>query len=126
MLGVRILPGQPLRSHRLVRSRTLPSHGRDRGSNPLGSTIFGVWRSLVARLVRDQQVAGSNPVTPTMPGNRSAEVSMKPRGGLDWKWTPDRTGINQGGFPSGNGLCKLIKRVGRAGSGAEASPKPGQ
>jgi hypothetical protein len=26
----------------------------------------GVWRSLVARVVRDDEVAGSNPVTPTM------------------------------------------------------------
>jgi hypothetical protein len=25
----------------------------------------GVWRSLVARFVRDEEVAGSNPVTPT-------------------------------------------------------------
>ena len=30
-------------------------------------TVFsvGVWRSLVARTVRDGEVAGSNPVTPT-------------------------------------------------------------
>ena len=27
---------------------------------------FGVWRSLVSRLVRDQEAMGSNPVTPTM------------------------------------------------------------
>src|SRR5580692_2732524 len=26
----------------------------------------GVWRSLVARFVRDEEVAGSNPVTPTL------------------------------------------------------------
>jgi hypothetical protein len=26
----------------------------------------GVWRSLVARFVRDEEVAGSNPVTPTI------------------------------------------------------------
>jgi hypothetical protein len=26
---------------------------------------IGVWRSLVARVVRDDEVAGSNPVTPT-------------------------------------------------------------
>ena len=26
---------------------------------------FGVWRSLVARLLWEQDVAGSNPVTPT-------------------------------------------------------------
>ena len=28
----------------------------------------GVWRSLVARFVRDEEVAGSNPVTPTVEG----------------------------------------------------------
>ena len=28
--------------------------------------LLGVWRSLVARFVRDEEVAGSNPVTPTM------------------------------------------------------------
>ena len=27
---------------------------------------FGVWRSLVARLVRDEKVEGSNPFTPTI------------------------------------------------------------
>jgi hypothetical protein len=27
---------------------------------------IGVWRSLVARLVRDEEVVGSNPATPTM------------------------------------------------------------
>ena len=26
---------------------------------------FGVWRSLVSRLVRDQEAAGSSPATPT-------------------------------------------------------------
>jgi hypothetical protein len=31
---------------------------------PQGAT--GVWRSLVARFVRDEEAAGSNPVTPTM------------------------------------------------------------
>ena len=35
------------------------------GSNPIIGSIFGVWRSLVARFVRDEEVAGSNPVTPT-------------------------------------------------------------
>ena len=28
-------------------------------------TRFGVWRSLVSRLVRDQEAAGSSPATPT-------------------------------------------------------------
>jgi hypothetical protein len=30
-----------------------------------GPRAIGVWRSLVARFVRDEEVAGSNPVTPT-------------------------------------------------------------
>ena len=30
-----------------------------------GGDCHGVWRSLVARFVRDEEVAGSNPVTPT-------------------------------------------------------------
>ena len=30
------------------------------------SSHLGVWRSLVARFVRDEEVAGSNPVTPTL------------------------------------------------------------
>ena len=36
------------------------------GSNPLIGSTNGVWRSLVARIVRDDEVAGSNPVTPTI------------------------------------------------------------
>ena len=30
------------------------------------ATYFGVWRSLVSRLVRDQEAMGSSPVTPTI------------------------------------------------------------
>ena len=40
--------------------------------------LLGVWRSLVARFVRDEEVAGSNPVTPTMcdvPRHMSAYVA---------------------------------------------------
>ena len=33
--------------------------------NLFSGTQFGVWRSLVARLLREQKAAGSNPVTPT-------------------------------------------------------------
>ena len=29
---------------------------------------LGVWRSLVARFVRDEEVVGSNPATPTLMG----------------------------------------------------------
>jgi hypothetical protein len=37
---------------------------------------YGVWRSLVARFVRDEEVAGSNPVTPTsgMPGQIHIQI----------------------------------------------------
>ena len=34
----------------------------------------GVWLSLVERLVRDQEVAGSNPVTPTRTRNDLCKV----------------------------------------------------
>ena len=33
------------------------------GPDDFGATFFEVWRSLVARFVRDEEVAGSNPVT---------------------------------------------------------------
>ena len=32
----------------------------------MSSAARGVWRSLVARFVRDEEVVGSNPATPTM------------------------------------------------------------
>ncbi|CAI7978707.1 hypothetical protein FRAHR75_40163 [Frankia sp. Hr75.2] len=44
--------GAPRHATRILASSTL-SHGR------------GVWRSLVARFVRDEEVVGSNPATPT-------------------------------------------------------------
>ena len=33
---------------------------------PYNTRADGVWRSLVSRLVRDQEAMGSNPVTPTI------------------------------------------------------------
>jgi hypothetical protein len=38
---------------------------------------IGLWRSLVARLVRDEEAAGSNPVSPTIAvvDDRAAEVA---------------------------------------------------
>src|SRR5262249_20940304 len=36
--------------------------------------VFGAWRSLVARFVRDEEVAGSNPVAPTTPRMRGASM----------------------------------------------------
>ena len=36
------------------------------------STSVGAWRSLVARIVRDDEVGGSNPLAPTIPSRTSA------------------------------------------------------
>ena len=46
---------------------------------------FGLWRSLVARLVRDEEAAGSNPVSPTDPqGPEMAyELRKQARGSTD-------------------------------------------
>lgn len=43
----------------------LPLAGTIRGGYNPGSLGHGVWRSLVAHLVRDEGVGGSNPLTPT-------------------------------------------------------------
>ncbi len=43
----------------------LPWGGRGRGFKSRQPDQFGVWLSLVERTVRDREVAGSNPVTPT-------------------------------------------------------------
>ena len=48
--------------------RVFPSEivrDRGRGIESLKELNIGVWHSLVVRLVRDQEVVGSNPVTPT-------------------------------------------------------------
>ena len=47
---------------------------------------FGVWRSLVSRLVRDQEAMGSSPVTPTTPAvsmSRTAGFSFSQRDARD-------------------------------------------
>ena len=49
-----------------------PSH-RVGAVRPLSARLreaFGVWRSLVARFVRDEEAVGSNPATPTKWGDR--------------------------------------------------------
>src|SRR5215207_2387913 len=38
---------------------------------------YGVWRSLVARFVRDEEVAGSNPVTPTSRGPSQRKLASR-------------------------------------------------
>ena len=52
---IRLQPGRKLRKSPPA---FLPEEG-DSGK------IIGVWRSLVARFVRDEEAVGSNPATPT-------------------------------------------------------------
>ena len=52
----------------LLYCRALP--GCDTIGNAVYGTLYvGMWRSLVARFVRDEEVAGSNPVIPTRNSN---------------------------------------------------------
>src|SRR6266542_3377217 len=37
----------------------------------------GAWRSLVARIVRDDEVVGSNPLAPTKPTNLAVELKYR-------------------------------------------------
>ena len=48
----------------------------------LSPAAHGVWRSLVARFVRDEEVVGSNPATPTI------ESTLKPT-----SWKPHDVGF---------------------------------
>ncbi len=56
------------------------------------STSVGAWRSLVARIVRDDEVGGSNPLAPTIPvaSWSSARTRAPP-------WCPQRTAVPPGG-----------------------------
>ena len=63
---------------RLIRPRSGPENslaaraefGKKAAPSSRGGTVFakhiGVWRSLVARFVRDEEAVGSNPATPTI------------------------------------------------------------
>jgi hypothetical protein len=42
----------------------------------------GVWRSLVARFVRDEEAVGSNPATPTCPMSQGIGIGLNPRLGF--------------------------------------------
>ena len=57
----------------LLYCRALP--GCDTIGNAVyGTSYVGMWRSLVARFVRDEEVAGSNPVIPTRNLNEPYEA----------------------------------------------------
>lgn len=59
----------------LLYCRALP--GCDTIGNAVyGTSYVGMWRSLVARFVRDEEVAGSNPVIPTRNLNERAIRSL--------------------------------------------------
>jgi hypothetical protein len=62
---------------------------------------YGVWRSLVARFVRDEEVAGSNPVTPTAErmvryifgfwaGAVELQVQQQSTAARQWRMSPSR------------------------------------
>lgn len=52
------------------RTSAHPLHTRDRPCDGRGVRVYGVWRSLVARLIWDQEAVGSSPTTPTTPRSR--------------------------------------------------------
>ena len=52
--------------------------GTRKGGQPELLNTFGTWRSLVARLLWEQDVAGSNPVVPTISCGRSSMVEPQP------------------------------------------------
>ena len=73
---------------------------------PSGASCSGVWRSLVARFVRDEEVAGSNPVTPTLRGGVVMVAGFQP--------APDGpAAISPGGTTPRNPPMRL-RRVGTA------------
>lgn len=59
-MQVRVLPRERDRTARsaVTRDTSPPCSG-------IREVTFGLWRRLVARVVRDDEVAGSNPVSPT-------------------------------------------------------------
>ena len=61
-------------------------HQSHRKTNNIEGSILGVWHSLVVRLVRDQEAAGSNPVTPTNVYSIQRSVLFKQiKGLIFWK-----------------------------------------
>ena len=82
--------------------------------------FFGAWRSLVARIVRDDEVGGSNPLAPTTSstthriggGPVSDGVSPESPAGARWQTSPAESLIY-----AGPGWCV---RLGRSGTGGLA------
>ena len=68
----------------------------DKGAaNAYNIFAFGVWRSLVSRLVRDQEATGSNPVTPTKNPVTTFVVTGFFRAGIRKGGTSAHTGVNK-------------------------------
>ena len=61
---------------------------------------FGVWRSLVSRLVRDQEASGSNPDTPT---TKETSFVYQDKGGFSCTHPP----LNNRNSYRGRFLCSL-------------------
>ena len=71
---------------------------------------FGVWRSSVARLVRDEEAAGSNPVTPTNPQkDRRQAVFLFARTGQQAEGLRDREGQTKN--PAKRGFLGLMPPI---------------
>ena len=79
----------------------------------LSPAAHGVWRSLVARFVRDEEVVGSNPATPTI------DPSLKPT-----SWKPHDVGFCFPAAPSTNRRSPLhALEIGRRTLYPEARPR---
>ena len=81
---------------------------------------IGVWLSMVECLVRDQEAAGSNPVTPMRkPANslRFGGFSFFAFSGLTTGRTIDRAGVGETVFLVCSGLDFAPERTSRTGSG---------
>ena len=59
------------------RAAQLPCTAAPRRDNRPAIRSLGAWRSLVARFVRDEEVAGSNPVAPTTPSRASPASRLR-------------------------------------------------
>ena len=115
-----------------VRSAILPCSS----PAPVRVARHGVWRSLVARFVRDEEAAGSNPVTPTSrPSTSSVGGLRRTRGasrvptGCQWPQVcPVRPGMTGASRPSTAGLrflpqLEAADALGRVLTAVERAPQ---